>query len=129
MRLLLDTHIFLWYITGDSRVGLDMRRLIEDSEVAYLSVASVWEATIKYRIGKLPLPAPPHPWLVVQREQHGIESLPIDEAAVTHLSQLELHHRDPFDRILVSQAIQHDLQIVTVDRIFSSYAAKLLRPA
>jgi PIN domain nuclease of toxin-antitoxin system len=129
VRLLLDTHIFLWYITGDSRVGLETRRLIEDSEVAYLSVASVWEATIKYRIGKLPLPEPPHPWLVVQREQHGIESLPIDESAVTHLSQLESHHRDPFDRILVCQAIEHDLQIVTIDRIFSSYPAKLLRPA
>jgi PIN domain nuclease of toxin-antitoxin system len=126
VKLLLDTHIFLWYIAGDPRVGLDVRTSIENSEVAYLSVASVWEATIKYHLGKLPLPEPPHPWLMVQREQHGIESLAIEESTVAHLSRLQPHHRDPFDRILVCQAIQHNLQIVTVDSIFSFYPAKLL---
>jgi PIN domain nuclease of toxin-antitoxin system len=129
VRLLLDTHIFLWYITGDARVGRNTRSSIENSDVAYLSVVSVWEATIKYHLGKLPLPEAPHPWLTIQREQHGIESLPIDEATVAHLSGLQPHHRDPFDRIIICQAIQHDLQIVTVDPIFSSYPAKMLRPA
>jgi PIN domain nuclease of toxin-antitoxin system len=62
----------------------------------------------------------------VQRELHGIESLPIDEASVARLSELEPHHRYPFDRILVCQAIEHDLQIVTVDRVFSNYPASLL---
>ena len=126
MRLLLDTHIFLWYITGDQRVGSSVRGRIENAEAAYLSVASVWEATIKYYLGKLSLPEPPHPWLSDLREQHGIESLPIDEASVAHLSDLEPHHRDPFDRILVCQAIEHQLQIVTVDPILSKYPAKLL---
>jgi len=128
MRLLLDTHIFLWYIAGDTRVGARTRAAIEDAEGAYLSVVSVWETAIKYQIGKLSLPEPPHPWLSVQREQHGIESLPIDEASVAHLSKLELHHRDPFDRILVCQAIEHGLQIVTIDHVFSRYPAKVLRP-
>lgn len=128
MKLLLDTHIFLWYISGDQRVGDNIRKTIENAEVVYLSVVSVWEATIKYSIGKLPLPQPPHPWLSEQREQHGIESLPIDEASVAHLPKLELHHRDPFDRILVCQAIEHGLQIVTIDPVMSKYPAKVLMP-
>ena len=129
MRLLLDTHIFLWYINGDQRVGGAIRETIENAEAAYLSVASVWEATIKYHLGKLPLPEPPHPWLSIQREQHGIESLAIDEVSVSHLSKLEPHHRDPFDRLLVCQAIEHDLQIVTVDAALENYPVKLLMPA
>jgi PIN domain nuclease of toxin-antitoxin system len=129
MRLLLDTHIFLWYVGGDQRVSLELRETISNAEAVYLSVASVWEATIKHQVGKLPLPEPPHPWLSEQRERHGIESLAIDEATVAHLSKLEPHHRDPFDRILVCQAIEHQLQIVTVDPVLSKYPAKILTPA
>ena len=129
MRLLLDTHIFLWYITGDQRVSPSVRSAIEDSEVAYLSVASIWEATIKYQLGKLPLPEPPNPWLPTQREQHGIEALALTEPSVARLGELEAHHRDPFDRILVCQALEHELLIVTVDPIFSKYPAKLLQLA
>jgi PIN domain nuclease of toxin-antitoxin system len=126
MRLLLDTHIFLWYVGGDPRVGGELRKAIEDADAVFLSVVSVWEATIKYRLGKLPLPEPPHPWLTVQRESHGIESLAIDEASVAHLSTLAPHHRDPFDRILVCQALEHELQIVTADTVLSRYPAKVL---
>ncbi len=129
MRLLLDTHIFLWYITGDQRISQSVRTAIEDSEVAYLSVVSVWEATIKYQLGKLPLPEPPHPWLTTQREAHGIETLALTESSVAHLPELEAHHRDPFDRVLVCQAIEHGLLIVTVDPVFSKYPAKLLQHA
>jgi PIN domain nuclease of toxin-antitoxin system len=128
VRLLLDTHIFLWYVSGDARVGSAARRTIEDAETVYLSVVSVWEATIKYQLGKLPLPEPPHPWLSEQRVLHGMESLPVDEASVAHLSKLDSHHRDPFDRLLVCQAIEHQLQIVTIDPILSRYPAKLLTP-
>jgi PIN domain nuclease of toxin-antitoxin system len=126
MRLLLDTHIFLWYITGDERVSSHMRRAVEDSEAAYLSVVSLWEATIKYQLGKLPLPEEPHPWLAVQREQHGIEPLPLDEASVARLATLAPHHRDPFDRMLVCQALEHELTIVTVDSVLSKYPAAVL---
>ena len=129
MRLLLDTHVFLWYITGDMRVGKNTRGMIENADRVYVSVVSIWEATIKFQLGKLPLPEAAYPWLVIQREQHGFESLPVDEIAVAHLSGLEPHHRDPFDRLLICQAIQHDLQIVTVDEIFSEYPAKVVRPA
>lgn len=126
MRLLLDTHIFLWYITGDERFPLAFRAAIEESDAVFLSVVSLWETTIKYQLGKLPLPEPPHPWLSDQREQHGIEPLPLDEPSVARLSGLPLHHRDPFDRVLVCQALEHDLLIVTVDSMLSRYPAQLL---
>jgi PIN domain nuclease of toxin-antitoxin system len=126
MRLLLDTHIFLWYVTGDERLSKSFRQSIEDSQAAYLSVVSLWEATIKHQLGKLPLPEPPHPWLSVQGEKHGIESLPLDQASVAHLSTLAPHHRDPFDRMLVCQALEHDLIIVPVDSMLSQYPAQLL---
>lgn len=129
MRLLLDTHVFLWYVGGDQRVRGNLRKTIENANTVYLSVVSVWEATIKYYIGKLSLPEAPHPWLSTQRERHGMESLAIDEASVAHLPKLEPHHRDPFDRILVCQAIEHSLQLVTVDPVMSKYPAKILAPA
>jgi PIN domain nuclease of toxin-antitoxin system len=127
MRLLLDTHIFLWYIVGDSRVRPAVRRAIEDSDAAFLSVVSLWEATTKYQLGKLPLPEPPHPWLSVQRESHGIDSLALDEGSVARFPMLPMHHRDPFDRMLVCQALEHDLTVVTVDSVLEKYPAKLLQ--
>jgi PIN domain nuclease of toxin-antitoxin system len=129
MRLLLDTHIFLWYITGDRRITPFARTTIENADSVYVSVATLWEATTKYRLGKLVLPEPPHPWLATQREAHGFETLIIDEATVAHLNTLEAHHRDPFDRILVCQALKHDLYVVTVDPLIEKYPVKLLPPA
>jgi PIN domain nuclease of toxin-antitoxin system len=126
MRVLLDTHIFLWYITADRRITASVRATIENADAVYVSVATIWEATTKYRLGKLALPAPPHPWLAKQREEHGFEPLVIDEGTVAHLETLEPHHRDPFDRILICQAIEHDLQIVTVDPLIEKYPVKLL---
>ncbi len=117
---------------GTSQVMSGCRRIfgksIEESDAAYLSVVSIWEAVIKYQLGKLPLPESPHPWLAMQRQRHGIESLSLNEAAVARLVELPSHHRDPFDRILVCQSIEHDLHIVTVDPIVASYPAKLLTP-
>lgn len=74
-----------------------------------------------------PLPEAPHPWLADQREQHGIESLTLDEPSVARLANLPLHHRDPFDRILICQALEHDLLLVTVDPMLSKYPAKLFQ--
>lgn len=122
MRLLLDTHIFLWYITADSRLSDDFRSAIQDSaNEVYLSTICVWEAVIKYQLGRLPLPAPPAELLPSQREAHGIASLAIDELAMTHLAALPPLHRDPFDRLLVAQALQHELTIVSVDANVLAY--------
>ena len=127
MRLLLDTHVFLWYITADPKLPETFQAASQDpSNEVYLSVASVWEVVIKYHLGKLPLPAPPADFLARQRDAHGIATLPIDEGAMPHLAGLPPLHRDPFDRLLVAQALQHGLTIATVDPDVAAYSAPVL---
>ena len=122
MRILLDTHIFLWFISGDSQLSIYTRDLIRDSDSeVYLSVVSVWESIIKYQLGKLPLPETPEIYLTKQRHAHQINSLSIDEASVAQLINLPLLHRDPFDRMLICQALQHGLMIATVDSTICTY--------
>lgn len=128
MRLLLDTHVFLWFISKDERLPESLRDHIQnaDSEV-YLSVVSLWEAIIKSEIGKLPLPEPAEQYLPTQRERHQIESLALDEASVSHLAKLPPIHRDPFDRMLICQSIEHGLTLVTVDDVLREYPVSILR--
>ena len=91
MRLLLDTHIFLWLITGDQRLPEVMQRDILNLENAvYLSVISLWEISVKYQLGKLPLPEPPETYLSVQRERHMIASLPLDEASASWQKRINI---------------------------------------
>jgi|SRR5205085_5338211 len=127
MRLLLDTHIFLWFISADTHLPEIIRDQIRnpDNEV-YLSVISLWEAIIKHQIGRLPLPQSPETYLSEQRERHRISSLSLDEPSVVRLAKLPLLHRDPFDRILVCQAVEHDLIIATVDAAICNYAITTL---
>jgi PIN domain nuclease of toxin-antitoxin system len=119
--------MFLWFISGDTRLPTDWQENIRDVDNAvYLSVVSLWEALVKYRLGKLPLPHPPESYLPTQRARHQIASLSLDEASVCHLSTLPTAHRDPFDRMLVCQALEHGLSIVTVDPVFGAYPAPIL---
>jgi PIN domain nuclease of toxin-antitoxin system len=130
MRLLLDTHVFLWYITADPKLPATFRAAIQDpANDVYLSTASVWEAVIKHALNKLPVPELPAEYLPRQREAHGIASLPVDEGAMVHLAGLPPFHRDPFDRMLVAQALQHGLTIATVDPDLLAYSVPLLAPA
>jgi PIN domain nuclease of toxin-antitoxin system len=92
----------------------------------YLSAASVWEAVIKHRLGKLPLPTPPAVYMPVQRAAHAIAGLPIDENAMASLASLPPLHRDPFDRLLVAQAMQHGMTLVTVDDDVRAYGVPSL---
>lgn len=125
MKLLLDTHVFLWFISDDARLPINFRESIRNGEnEVYLSVASVWEAVVKHQLGKLPLPQSAVEYLPRQRELHGIASLLIDEAALDHLARLPQLHRDPFDRIIVAQAIQHDLTLLTADEAVLAYPVK-----
>lgn len=126
MKLLLDTHIFLWFISGNTQLSTKFRDSIQDSSNdVYLSVVSLWECIIKYQLGKLPLPESPEIYLPKQRELHRIESLSVDEKTVTQLIHLPSLHRDPFDRLLICQALQHDLTIVTVDAAVMAYQRAL----
>jgi PIN domain nuclease of toxin-antitoxin system len=94
MRLLLDTHVFLWYISADPQLPVAFRDAIRDpANEVYLSAASVWEAVIKCALGKLPLPEAPARYLPQQREAHRIAILPIEEAALVHLADLPSLHR------------------------------------
>lgn len=122
MKLLLDTHIFLWFISGDNRLSVSFRDAVRnrDNDV-YLRVVSIWEAIIKYQLGKLPLPESPEIYLSSQRTRHSIFSLPVDEESVAQLAKLPALHRDPFDRLLICQALQHELVIVTADTAIMAY--------
>ncbi|MCL0057434.1 type II toxin-antitoxin system VapC family toxin [Dehalococcoidia bacterium] len=126
MKLLLDTHIFLWYITGDPRLPASVLPFIRDpANEAYLSPVSVWETIVKYQLGKLPLPQSPEAYVRQQRQRHRIKSLPLDEASVTNLAQLPALHKDPFDRMLICQAIQHKLTLVSTDDAVRNYSAHI----
>jgi len=122
MRLLLDTCTFLWITSGSEELSDTCRALFRAPEnEVFLSAASAWEITIKYQLGKLPLPEPPREFVPAQRLAHRIDSLPITEPAVGHLATLPEHHRDPFDRILVCQAIAEGLIILTPDAQIRQY--------
>ncbi len=127
MQLLLDTHIFLWYVTGDTRLSAATRDAInEPNNDVFLSVGSFWEIVIKYELGKLPLPQAPDRFIPAQRKNHGIQSLPFDENDARFLVGLPFHHRDPFDRMLVSQAMARVLTIATVDPEIKKYSVPVL---
>ena len=128
MKLLLDTHIFLWFILDDERLPELMRASIEaESNEVFLSTVSVWEIAIKYQLNRLPLPKPPGIYIPEQRATNRIQSLPLDEASAVHLQQLPPYHSDPFDRMLICQAITHDLMLVSVDGKIQQYSVNLLR--
>src|SRR4051794_4744268 len=127
MRLLLDTHVFLWFIGGDAKLPPAVADAIRDpANEVYLSVAAVWEAIIKFRLGKLPLPHPPETYLPDQRSRHRITSLPLDEASVARLPALPDLHRDPFERVMLCQAAEHAMKFVTADETVLAYPGDFL---
>lgn len=127
MRILLDTCTFLWIVAGDRSLSEKARSLFVDPDNAvYLSSVSAWEIAVKHGIGKLPLPAPPSAFVPEQRTLHRIAELPLSEADVLVLEKLPTPHRDPFDRMLVCQAIQGSLAILTPDPLVQAYPVRCL---
>lgn len=127
MEYLLDTHSFLWFINGDEQLSSKAKTVITDPEaIKYISIASFWEIAIKLNLGKLHLEMT-YPDLREQVIINGFEILPITFEHTTTLATLELHHRDPFDRIIISQAQSENLILVSKDENFSKYnSLKLL---
>lgn len=124
MTLLLDTCTFLWLVAEDPRLPLRTRTECRDpANAVYFSSLSTWEIAIKYRLGRLPLPESPESFVVSRRQRLQIEPLPFDERDAAHDVVLPPHHRDPFDRGLVSQAILRGLTIVTPDPLIACYPA------
>jgi PIN domain nuclease of toxin-antitoxin system len=122
VKLLLDTCTFLWIIGGTSDLSPRARELFVDPDNdIYLSSVSAWEIALKHVTGRLPLPDAPTRFVPAQRRRHGIDALGLDEESALHLDKLPPLHRDPFDRMLVSQAIVHGLVMLGPDPLISQY--------
>ncbi len=123
MKLLLDSHAFIWAFSRPTELSTTVRQAIEDpSNDRFVSISSIWEITIKASIGKLAVPSN-----FTDAIQHlGAVPLQITIPHVKRLQTLPLHHRDPFDRLLIAQAIEEDLTIATRDRHFPAYGVPLL---
>lgn len=126
MKLLLDTHAFLWFVSGDDRLSRRARQAMEaDDAELVLSAASVWEMAIKARLGRLSLPATVEEY-VAEKVASGFLILPVDWVHAAAVERLPLHHRDPFDRLLLAQASTEDLSIVSGDSAFRRYGVKVI---
>ena len=127
MRVLLDTHVFLWWITDDRRVSPRASEVIADGRNDLLfSVASGWEIAIKASHGRIELPAPMERFLIEQLWENRIDVLPIQMSHALHVHALPHHHRDPFDRMLVAQARLEKLPILSADVRIAEYEVEVL---
>jgi PIN domain nuclease of toxin-antitoxin system len=127
VRLLLDTCAFLWAFSGEPPLPPWVAALVRDPDnEVFLSAASAWEIAIKHAAGKLKLPDDPARFVPAVRAERGFTALAVDEESALHLAKLPRLHRDPFDRLLVSQAIVHGLTILTPDPIIARYPARTM---
>jgi PIN domain nuclease of toxin-antitoxin system len=127
LKVLLDTHAFLWAITDDPKLTPLARRIFSagDNEL-FLSVASVWEMLTKVQIGKLPFPKSPGAYIKQEMARNNVRPLPILMTHALHLERLPRHHRDPFDRILVSQSVVEGMPLLSADPQLKNYGAALM---
>ncbi|HEX8832305.1 MAG TPA: type II toxin-antitoxin system VapC family toxin [Longimicrobium sp.] len=127
MRLLLDTHAFLWFVTASPKLSAEAEGVIRASgNQLLLSVASVWETAIKQNLGRLPIPEPLDSFIPAHLRTNRITLLPIQLRHTFAVSRLPLHHRDPFDRLLVAQAISESIPVVSADGAFDAYPVQRL---
>jgi len=127
MNLLLDTHIFIWMLNEPIQLGVKLTTILGDpNHSLFLSIASVWEMQIKVNTGKLQMPTSVRDFVTTYRLLNNIHSLPIQEEHIWTLATLPMHHRDPFDRLLIAQAINEDYTLVTADPLFTKYEVKLM---
>lgn len=126
MKLLLDTHTFLWFVDDHPRLSAPAKALLESDADLLLGIASLWEIAIKVSIGKLTLAQPYDTFISQQLATNAIEVLPISLAHLNIVSKLHFHHRDPFDRLLIAQAMTESLPIISVDTAFDAYSVERL---
>jgi PIN domain nuclease of toxin-antitoxin system len=125
MKQLLDTHSFIWFVTGKSQITPEIRLRIENNE-NLLSIASVWEIAIKSNLGKLDIGVSIKILVEEQIIGNGIELLNITTEHLEIVSTLPLYHRDPFDRLLIAQAMVENLPIIGIDKAFDAYSVQRL---
>jgi PIN domain nuclease of toxin-antitoxin system len=126
MKALLDTHTFLWAISGNQKLSQRASEIFAGPSDLWLSVASIWEILIKVQIGKMSLPGPVGPYLVKKLTENRIETLPVRVDHVMRIERLLPHHRDPFDRILIAQSVEESLPIITSDAVFRDYPVRVI---
>ena len=127
MSYLLDTCVWLWLVSEPERIGKDLRALLADETTpVFFSAASAWEIAIKAGLGRLELPKPPAEFIAERLVRDTIRALPVEVAHAAHVATLPMHHRDPFDRLLVAQAQIEDLTLVSADRQLHPYNVKLI---
>jgi PIN domain nuclease of toxin-antitoxin system len=127
MRLLLDTHTFLWFIQGSQNLSETARNLIEDQgNQKLMSIASLWEISIKVSIGKLDVGMAIAELLSREVYGNGFEVLAIQANHLDELTKLVFHHKDPFDRLIIAQALAERMPVVTRDEVFGRYPVSLL---
>ena len=126
MNLLLDTHAFLWWVNGDALPPLATAAIRNPENAVWLSAASAWELTIEASLGKLRLTDRVARFVETQLQQNAFGWLPIDATALDILQDLPFHHRDPFDRLLIAQAISQNYSLISAGRVFDQYPVKKL---
>ncbi|MBI1765873.1 MAG: type II toxin-antitoxin system VapC family toxin [Acidobacteria bacterium] len=127
MNLLLDTHTLLWFALGNAQLSATARQLIEDpANTKFVSPASYWEIAIKISIGKYVLHQPYETFFDRAIRQNGFLILPIELRHTAALTNLPYHHRDPFDRLLVAQAMVEGLSLVSIDAVLDAYPIQRL---
>lgn len=127
MRALLDTHVFLWWITADSRLPSQVREIIADgNNELFFSAASCWEIAIKTQLGRISLPGRPDVFISDQMTINAIQGLPIQASHALHVFNLPHLHRDPFDRIIVAQSQLEGLPVITSDTLIAEYKVEII---
>lgn len=127
MRLLLDTHVFLWLNDDPTQLSLTLKELFSSGEhELYLSMATPWEIQIKNQLGKLSLAMPIKELVNKNRQENNIQLFPIELSHISYLEELPRRHNDPFDRIIIAQAIIEGMTIVTVDHAFADYSVQVV---
>lgn len=127
MKLLLDTHCWLWLVAEPERIrGNVVEMLVEEGNEVYVSAATAWEIVIKHALGKLSLPTPPTEYVPPRMAALGHLALPIEQRHALQVAGLPPHHKDPFDRILVAQAQVEDMHLVTADRLVAAYDVRVI---
>ena len=127
MRFLLDTHVVIWLLAGMPRVGPELYNVLSDPRHAvYVSAVSAWEIAIKVGLGRLSVPPHLEDWLPAELAAAGLKTLPIHLDHALGVERIPRLHADPFDRLLIAQAVSEDLTLVTADRAFEAYDLKLV---
>ncbi|KGA94355.1 type II toxin-antitoxin system VapC family toxin [Leptospirillum ferriphilum] len=125
MKVLLDTHTFLWWIAEDPLLSTGVRELLSDPQTeGFISLASVWEMAIKVSLGKLRVSAPLEKFVPEQLSLNNFQILSIDFRHISRLPSLPFHHRDLFDRLLVTQCLEENMPILSRDPVFGQYGTR-----